>query len=177
MRAAARRRVATAYHEAGHAVAMYWLSLPIASATIIPDKEAGSAGAAHGARFHPTPDRLEKEIIIMLAGPHAQRKHTGRSDHRGATQDYRRAVKFAFRRFGERRELGDVEEELRSVVGAYLRYLDLWTARNVSLWWPAIEAVAAALLKRETLSGRQIRGILREAGWRQLARGAGVTGT
>lgn len=179
-----RRRELTAYHEAGHAVAYVRLSLPFTSATIVPDAQGGSAGGARGAPFHPvgsglkTLDRLEKEIIVALAGPLAQRRHTGRNDHVGAVKDWRRAAEFAFRRFGERPEPGQPRGDLEDVVAAYLRYLELQTERAVASpsWWSAIEVVAAALLERGTLSGRQVRGILREAEWRKLAPAADVTG-
>jgi hypothetical protein len=74
---------------------------------------------------------------------------------------------------------------------AYVRYLEAVTKYLLDLHWYLVEAVAAALLERETLSGVQIHRTIRAAiveadphvatlptltayGWRRVARSAGA---
>lgn len=81
---------ATAYHEAGHAVASLYLFRPIRKVTIIPDKKSGNAGACHnkGRRYLEgidvqisgrKRDRMFDEIKIYFAGMKAQRRFNKRS--------------------------------------------------------------------------------------------------
>ena len=80
------RRVATAFHEAGHAVVAWRRGLKVHSATIVPTKDysgmvrRGSLGVrldidgSNRARL-----RAESAIVVCLAGPAAQRRHNPRS--------------------------------------------------------------------------------------------------
>src|SRR5262249_16605329 len=101
--------------------------------------------------------RVEDEVIIALAGPLAQRRHSPRSNWRfggsGARAgqllvrgtDFDQAADLIFRTYGN----GDV-------AAAYWKFVEARTKGLVAGWWPWIEAVARALLKSETLSGDQI---------------------
>src|SRR5690348_4312092 len=93
---------ATAYHEAGHAVAAFDLGVKLGKISIIADAESA------GRTFHRNllaklqldidqSDRVrmkaEKDVLICLAGQAAQRRFNSRSVRKHhAYSDYRRAV-------------------------------------------------------------------------------------
>jgi hypothetical protein len=162
-----------AYHEAGHAVVGLALKLPIAFVTMKP--RASSLGHvsqapvhhgvgkvyARGSYLKPIADMAEEDafgnpesrrngdwhadIVMSIAGGMAQAEFL--KDDRtwreleGTVGD-RRSVAFA------RRKLGDKArgvEEYEAECGALIRR-----------YWPMIEAVAAKLMKEETLSGGDV---------------------
>jgi hypothetical protein len=151
----------TAYHEAGHAVARCRLRLPIKKVSIeenedyqgivLPGPLADSIDPESGNDLR-TRDRLEKEIITCYAGIAAERRVNRRTPGWHAEADMELAVDWALYQHGG-----------GPVVDAYLRYLRIRTDDYITspLWWPAIEAVASALLDRQTLSGRDVRAVLR----------------
>lgn len=152
-----------AHHEAGHAVMAALQGVAIMRVTIVPDH--GSAGhvlhpdhsAAFLARAETSDLRqsdVQKQIMVALAGPEAERRLTGRRNNWGAGSDRQTAVDLAFR----------VCPSVNSA-SAYLRWLgvEVKETTNHHVWyWQAVEAVAAALLKKSTLSGRATRKIVRE---------------
>jgi Peptidase family M41 len=146
---------AIAYHEAGHAVACVVHHVRVRKATIVPDAEvlghvshANPYGgvrldvenSSRRARF-----RVERDILISLAGDAAERKFCNRRRF-GAGSDYDRAV--------------DAASYLCSSAEATEAYVN-WLAVTASDWaeghWPAIEKVAKALLQHKTLTGARVR--------------------
>src|SRR3954451_4786005 len=69
--------LATAYHEAGHAVMALALGRPVAAVTILPDRLRLGACEFGKAVFRPSEDWLEREALISLAGLAAEALHTG----------------------------------------------------------------------------------------------------
>jgi ATP-dependent Zn protease len=153
---------ATAYHEAGHAVAAFWHRLNFRHVTI----EPGDDSLGHMLHvklrdsFRPdievTPavrDRLERGVVVCYAGPTAERKFTGRHNHVGAGGDRHNALVLGGYVGGEGKALE-----------AYMRWL--WI-RAETLWdfaprWKQVEAVAAGLLNRTTLTAREVQVIIRD---------------
>ena len=157
-----------AYHEAGHAVAGYELHVPFRYVTIVPDEEQGSAGHILYSRLRPDFDSaryemtefqlrriIEPRIICALSGEAAESGLTGRRHLLTATEDYHHAVEFALVATG-----GSPDE-----AGAYctwLYYRAVGVVRKPFVW-PAIEALAAALLEHKTISSREARRIIKGA--------------
>lgn len=153
-------RKATAFHEAGHAVAAFYSGLPVHKATIVFDREHATLGhVRHHNPLHRAPeldiyemtpnvkDRMERLVVVCLAGAIAERRHAGRASRAGASEDHHQAAGLALHLAGGS---GDGATLL-------LRYLD-WRAHNlVKARWPEIEAVAAALLEHKTLGRKGIR--------------------
>jgi hypothetical protein len=137
------REKATAYHEAGHAVACCYFGVKVKSATIVPDKNKNSAGLVrHDNLFRgldPEHDasgrvrlRIEQAITISLAGPAAQRRHDKKSwRHYHGAGDFNWASDLALRVGGDG-------------IGAttFLRWLQLCADRLVKTRWQEIERVA-----------------------------------
>lgn len=172
--AEARRLRATAYHEAGHAVARFALGRRIDRATIVPDEEDQTLGHVQGrillrsekleagiGEFDTLRERkaAEDAIVSALAGPIAEAKLTGRRNLLGAS--------------GDDRSVDDVAEALHGrgdVASAYIGYLEALARGTVETLWYLVEALAAELLLRETLSGAAVHRLL----WEVVRREASV---
>lgn len=157
------RQEATAYHEAGHAVAAFHLSMPVYIVTIKPDVEAGT----HGHVLHHNPlkrtsdidiyemtpkarDRMERLIMVSLAGGIAQRRYSLRSYRRFHTSgDHDNATCLALRIAGD-----------REGATLLLRYLSHRTENLVRTRWHEFKCVAEALLERTTLKPGEVREVI-----------------
>ncbi len=93
-----------------------------------------------------TQRRLDR-IVCLLAGGIAVRRFAGRADHNAA--EYRAASALALKASGD-----------KDRASAMLRVADLIAAHLFLGRWPAVEALAAALLKRETLTREEARQIV-----------------
>ena len=146
---------ATAFHEAGHAVAAWHAGLKIHRATIVPTP------GKHGSVKHVSPLRgihldydgsdrarlrAEADIVVCLAGPAAQRRHSPRSwrSWHGAS-DHERAADLAMRFNGS--------DEATS---AHLAWLAVVARDQVDSLWDLVERIARELVERRTLSGPEI---------------------
>ena len=163
-RTASRRLTATAHHEAGHGVAAWRLGIRTRRITIHSEGEVAGMHEFEGylRRARPgmevTPSikvKLENTALVLLAGPLAERRYLKRGSRRsGAGNDYEKMIRCLTCLTGE-------PDELRA-------YADLmWIrARNFvrsdSNWW-LIRAVATELLRRRTLNGPQLRGVIGSA--------------
>ena len=147
--------VATAYHEAGHAVACYFTGVKCKSASIVPGKGYGGrvlhVSSLRGAR----PDielsgrarlQIERTIMICLAGCSAQRRFSKRSwrSYHGAT-DFQEAGDLALYVCGD----GEGTQ-------LFLKWLQHRTDALIELRWSSVTRIAKALLKNKTLTGEEI---------------------
>ncbi|HIE98482.1 MAG TPA: cell division protein FtsH [Planctomycetes bacterium] len=150
---------ATAYHEAGHAVMALILGRSIEKVTISP-AQLQTGGFRLGAcriqkgRFKASKDALEDDVLILLAGMVAESHVTGRFCEAGAAQDLR-AVK---------RLLANRAQSGRNVDRLTRRLLDktehiLGAAAHAT----AIRMVSQELLQKETITGRAVQQMLKQA--------------
>lgn len=146
----------TAYHEAGHAVADYVLGREVKHVTINPDEEKGTLGHCAGAP--PTEDEhpeygltheaggwVRDMLVSLQAGGLAEEKHCGECDEAGCGQDNEAAVSLAF-------SIAGSEEDAQ----AHLDTAHSQATVLIEKAWPAVEAVAAALLERKHLEGPEV---------------------
>lgn len=153
----------TAIHEAGHAVAAFAQHRRLGRVTIIPEGDSlGSCGSGSLGHFRPDIDvdratqaKVDREVIICLAGGEAEKLITGRYPGAWATL---RDVTTAFDLAG--RVMGDMEG-----VNVYMLWMKYQTKALLREPWhrAAIEALAAALLERRELGPQQVRRIIRTA--------------
>ncbi|HZJ03329.1 MAG TPA: hypothetical protein VFE20_06590 [Thermoleophilia bacterium] len=197
------RLTATAYHEAGHAVACYALWRPMEWVTIIPgndyagrlkpcEKPSGMYSPVGGFRGD-TDTYIADRIVLTFAGPVAQAAREllqegdsspwdhadledyimahlypdtgdGQAIEAGLTM-YQGAGRFPFGPVGR-----TAEEQLEA---AQERYSEEGTEKireyfyNLAVllmeeYWQAVEAVANALLERETLTAQEVREVVEE---------------
>lgn len=157
-----RRLIATAFHEAGHAVAAYHLDLRLRRISIGTDEDKAlgwlelwpSHAGADGAADIPTVNAVERNLIVLLAGAQAERMGTGRPNYRGSGFDFYEAM----RRAGY---ICRTSEEM----SAYLRWLQFRVRALVEspTWRQPIKALAKRLLQRRQLGASETRAIIRSA--------------
>ncbi len=181
-------RVATAYHEAGHAVVQHLLQYadPIHKVTIIPRGQSG------GATFSlPEKDRyfynrrfIEASLRVLCGGRIAEKRKTGDISS-GASMDIRMATDYARHmvlEWGMSERLGfinytpdpnretiiadrDYSQDTARVIDEEIkRLIDLAFAdaeRILEENWACVEGIADNLLKYETLQSDEIDAIMR----------------
>ena len=168
----------TAYHEAGHVVAHYFLKRTRRPnrATIVPNEEWGSLGHVEPHfSYHAHLDKDEaallsrsllavlEEVQASLAGTIAEERFTGRRNDAGARVDFENAEYFLDQLL--HRRLGRSERARR----ALFDWLLAETVDFLDDHWSHVEAVAKALLEHETLaSRRKIDEVIRAETRRQL---------
>ena len=159
--------VATAFHEAGHAVVGLKLSgnVPL-KMSVIP--EGGSMGRIRNCpwprSFRPekkmttlTRARLEDETATILAGSEAERRYTGRANQRGASEDLKVYAKLV---------AGDDADG----VAAYIGWCSFLARRAVEENWRLIERFARRLADAGGLEGSELREALTSKRWAGPAR-------
>ena len=147
-------RVMTAYHEAGHAVVAIAVGRAIQKVSIIPNKSRLGACEIKKGRFQPSNDWLEDEVLILFGGVAAEARHTGRYDWQGAGQDLRNVRRLTMSRAGDETRAEKLERRLLAKTEHLLA--DEPT-------WKAVEQIAAALLEKDTISGRAAMHLHRQA--------------
>jgi hypothetical protein len=158
----AHSRPATAYHEAGHAAAAWFLKIGLRSkgvSIVADDSTAGRCNAR--LRLPKSPEvnnsdrmrlRAERRTIFLLAGMESQRKYDPRSvRHYHAHIDYSNAVDLMSYFVHD-------DEELE----VYLRLLVIRTRQLVALLWPRIQHLAGSLLERDSLTGTEAVAVLHQ---------------
>jgi hypothetical protein len=181
-------REATAYHEAGHAVAAVWLHRPITRVTIDSDAE-WLGDDALAAVEHATPPlqpeqwdgyegtfterdrrRVEAHVMVLWAGTLVEEQHTGEANDAGAGLVTSEDSDFAVTsEGGDLRHIvdlaywssgGDPEE-----AEAYIEWLRCRTLRLTARpdFRVMVNAVAAELLDKGGLSGRRVHAVAKEA--------------
>jgi ATP-dependent Zn protease len=147
--------LATAHHEAGHAVAAWTQNIALRKISIVKGPEF--AGFVHHApimgSLRPDADRssrirfrAEKLIRVCLAGPAAQLRFNARSwrTYHGG-EDHRKAL-----------GLIDYLSVNEVHANAYIRLLELEAVHIVPVHWDFIEALAKELITVSTMTGSAI---------------------
>ncbi len=151
--------VATAYHEAGHAVMALSLGRLIDRVTIVPGKTQFGVATLGQCKVQKTrakssKDWLEDEMLILLAGMVAESQFTGQYCTAGASQDLRAVRRLAESRSGGGRQVERLERRALDKT----EYI-LSDAQHAQ----AIEAIVLQLLEHQTISGRAARHIFEQA--------------
>jgi hypothetical protein len=155
--------MATAYHEAGHAVMAYTLGRPVEKVTIIPGKiqfggtRLGACKIQKG-RMKSTKDWLEDEAMILLSGMVAESHWTGSHCQQGAAQDLRAVERLAESRLGS--SFGNQKQ--------FDRLIKRWIDKTHYVLEDdgireAIRLIADELMNRSVVSGRAVRHFVNQA--------------
>jgi hypothetical protein len=152
-------REAIAYHEAGHVIAACRSGVKIRRAAILPaqnfhrfvDHESPLRGVRLGIDGSVRAKvKAEKAILILLAGPAAQRRFRVKSwrSHHGRG-DFDSARDLALRLYGS-----------GELAVAYLKWMHAQAQALVAMDWRFVRAVARRLLKEDMLQYRDIQEIM-----------------
>ena len=137
-----------AHHEAGHAVAAFFLRDKFKHVTIVPKDE--SAGHLLPLRPVRSMEKTHARAIVGLAGIIAQRRYNGR-----CVREYHSAP--------DRKMVSSYAFDLAGSQAVAQALLNLWYAQANELIknrWNAVEDVASALLRDKTLSSDDVRDII-----------------
>lgn len=147
----------TAIHEAGHAVMAELCGQHLTEVEIEGDSE--HAGTVQSLRFPPDPAEddspeaaaasIEARLKCVLAGTVAEGRVSGRDGWDQASEDLDLAVRLAMRLVDDCEDVPPLLEDVREVV-----------EEELACNWPAVEALAAELLERRSLSGAEVRKLL-----------------
>lgn len=140
--------IATAYHEAGHAVIALTLGRPVSRVSVQPGQQRLGHCEIQKGTFRQSKDALETEILILLGGPAAEARHTGRYDWNGASQDLRGVRRLSEQRAASQRQVERLERRCLDKAEHLL---------NQPAIWSAVELIANELLRCTTISGRSAR--------------------
>lgn len=148
--------IATAYHEAGHAVMAVSLGRTIQKATIVAAKlQTGGTrlGAVKMQQGHskPSQDWLEDEVLILFAGMVAESQFTGSYCQRGAASDLRAIDRLLETRAKTERQMEKLHRRLLDKTEYML---------GDDVHEKAIKSVADQLLEQQTIKGRLVKHFL-----------------
>lgn len=138
-------RSLTAYHEAGHAVMALLMGRDIQKVSIIPSQNRLGACTIKKGRAKQVQDKLEAEILILLAGMAAEGRKSGRYNVQGAAQDLRNVEKFAMARSGNPGQASKLIHKLLDKTQHLL---------STKSTWAAVKVIAEELIEHESISGR-----------------------
>lgn len=146
--------IATAYHEAGHAVISLVLRRPVERVSIQANQlRLGHCELRKGVHG-PLKDAVENEILILLGGIGAEARHTGEYAWEAASEDMRTIRRLLEARCESPRHMKRTQQRLLSKAEHLLDQPGVWTA---------VERVAAELLQNTSISGRAVRGAYEQA--------------
>jgi hypothetical protein len=152
--------LATAHHEAGHAVAsILWFHRAFKRVSVVEDDDSWGhvEQPLPGTWFRPDIEvdgrvrrRIEKEVMILWAGPLCEERLTGRFNEALADSDLRTMEHLASYVTGAAEE-----------TAAYIEWLRLRTLGEMHrpgwYFWPCVDALAEALIEQKTFGYRKAR--------------------
>lgn len=172
-----KRRAATAYHEASHAVIARVLGVEVLGVAMFPTDDVSRAGSlTYSASYYSGADKasriaaLEIDIKIGLAGPIADARHSkgrpSRSMKHGEVDDIARsrsmAAEIALLMAGEplAQHHGGMQMTVTPAIiesaNAILARLQAETEALLAEHWPAVERVAQALMTCDLLDQAEL---------------------
>ncbi|MCA9010229.1 MAG: hypothetical protein KDB01_10810 [Planctomycetaceae bacterium] len=144
----------TAYHEAGHAVIAILFERPVHKVSILPDQRRLGHCELRKGVSRASQDRLEADMLILLAGVVAEAIYSGSYNWQGAAQDLQSVRRLAVMRSGAVQA-----DKLTRRMLAKTEHL-LLQKRH----WTAVEQIAAELVEKKSISGRAVRHFFEQSG-------------
>lgn len=145
--------IATAYHEAGHAVVALSLGRAVEKCTIVRNSIRLGAVQLGKGRGQRQQDFFEIEAMILLGGLASEAKHTGQYNWGGAQQDLRSLRRLTLARVNTDQQVERLERRLLDKTTHHLEQPG---------HWESIEVVVAELIKQQAISGRSARHLFDE---------------
>ncbi len=143
--------IATAYHEAGHAVIAETLGRTVDKVTIVRNSLRMGACQMSKRRGQPIKDVLETQALILFAGVVAEARIVGKYNWAGAQQDM-----LGIRQLSRQR--GSSEKQIERIQQRWLDKTEYLVDDEDT--WKAITQVAKELVEKKSLSGRAVKHIV-----------------
>lgn len=137
--------ILTAYHEAGHAVMALLMGRSVQKVSIIPSQNRLGVCTIQKGRAKQVQDKLEAEVLILLAGMAAEGRKSGRYNLQGAAQDLRGVEQLAMSRAGNAKA---AQKYIHKMLDKTQHFL------SDKATWKAVKVIAAELVEHESISGR-----------------------
>ena len=141
-------QILTSYHEAGHAVMALVMGRSVQKVSIIPSQNRLGACTLQKGRAKQVQDKLEAEMMILLAGMAAEGRKSGRYNVQGASQDLQGVEKLALARSGNARQAQKLIHRMLDKTQHLL---------SDKATWKAVKVIASELQKNESISGRSAK--------------------
>ncbi len=138
-------QLATAYHEAGHAVVAMSLGRVVDQISIVRNTLRWGQMRLSRQRGRSSDDAAEAEILILFAGVIAEGLHTGQHNWQGANQDLRMIRRLIRSGTTTDRQQQKIERRLFDKCNYIIQQQSNWTA---------IEMIVGELQAKHTMSGR-----------------------
>lgn len=145
--------IATAYHEAGHAIVALSLGRSVEKCTIVRNTIRLGAVQLGKSRGQRQQDFFEIEAMILLGGLVSEARHTGQYNWGGAQQDLRSLRRLTLARVNTDQQVERLEKRLLDKTTHHL---------DQPGHWEAVELVVAELIKVQAISGRSARHLFDE---------------
>ena len=145
--------IATAYHEAGHAVVALSLGRTVEKCTIVRNSIRLGAVQLGKGRSQRQQDFFETEAMILLGGLASEAKHTGQYNWGGAQQDLRALRRLTLARVNTDQQVERLEKRLLDKTVHHLEQPG---------HWESVEVIVAELMRQQAISGRSARHLFDE---------------
>lgn len=153
-------REATAYHEAGHVVMFIFLTRTFDVVTILPSDfwkgivigPARSPDTFQDLEINMDYNTMIEEVMLCLSGPIAEEIYRGIRPESGFESDYAQLSDFVLRLIVDERE-----QEL------FFDWIEFRVKGILTAKWKAVQAIAEALLEKESLTKKNVFEILMAA--------------
>jgi ATP-dependent Zn protease len=145
--------IATAYHEAGHAIVALSLGRSVEKLSIVRNSIRLGVVQLGKGRNGRKQDYFETEALILLGGLVSEARYTGHYNWGGAQQDLRSLRRLSLARVDTEAKAERLERRLLDKTSHHL---------DQDGHWEAVEAVAAELIKSKLISGRAARHLFEE---------------
>ena len=146
--------LATAYHEAGHAIVAISLGRTVEKCTIVRNTIRLGAVQLGKRRGQRQQDFFEVEAMILLGGLVSEARYTGQHNWDGAQQDLRALRRLTLARVETDQQVERLEKRLLDKTAHHMEQPG---------HWEAVEMVVAELIKLQAISGRSARHLFDEA--------------
>jgi ATP-dependent Zn protease len=146
--------IATAYHEAGHAVIALALGRPVHRVSVQANHLRLGQCELRKGTGRAAKDAVETEILILLGGLAAEARHTGQYARGAAAQDLRGVRLLIQNRATSSRQAERLERRLLDKAEHSLDQPGAWLA---------VERIAEELIRSTTISGRAARHLFDQA--------------
>ncbi len=146
--------IATAYHEAGHAVVALALGRAVEKLSIVRNSLRLGAVNFGSRRTGRRQDYFETEAMILLAGIVSESRVTGKLNWSGAGQDMLQLERMISGRVDKEKAAERLQRRLFDKTEHFLSQSEIWAA---------VEKIAQSLLQHRSLSGRAARHLFDEA--------------